>query len=114
MKIKVDEFEYCTELIAKASIKPNGCMVHNGPVDEKGYCSIKVNGKKWYVHRFVALYHIARSEEQIMSLMKFKIRQTCGLTVCINPIHLEFATSPAEKKWEKLVDWWNEPAEYRY
>lgn len=101
----IDEFAYCQELLAKASVsqKKPGCLVCSGPVTEDGFIQIKVNGEQYYVHRFVALYHVKRTPEQIANLKKYKVRQTCGVTACINPAHLEFDERKKHKEFIPLT-----------
>ena len=111
---RLDEFEYCQELLAKGKVLPNGCIAGQGAVNDKGQIRIKFNGKAYLIHRFVCLYHVRRSPEQIANLMMHKVQQTCRFTICIEPSHLKFDDSKPEKVWVKPVNWWEPATEYRY
>lgn len=94
--------ERLDEILARTKER-NGCLIWQGPLDEKGYGYIKHNGKRMRVHRFVALYSRGKTTEQIAKLSRFRIEWTCGISICLNTNHMKFTASKPEKKYVDLV-----------
>lgn len=103
----------CNEILANCNPKFDGCLIWQGKIDDNGHGYTKYDGKKVLVHTFIAQHH-NKNDVAALNLHKFRVEQTCGHTICCESTHLVFKTGKPEKQWEKLVDWWNEPAEYRY
>lgn len=89
----------------KPEVGDGDCLLWQGALNENGYGYIKLKGKQVLVHRFVALYYMDRSVEQLVRLdrPKMYVKQTCGLRLCINPRHLKFEAGKQYKTWEPLT-----------
>lgn len=96
------------ELLANTVEKFDGCRIWQGAVDDRGYGYATVDGHKIRVARYVKLYHMKRSEEQVIRLKAFRVEPTCGRLVCIEPSHWEFKTGKPAKEFEELVEWWKQ------
>lgn len=107
------ELEAC-ELMLKmtSNAKVPDCMLWQGSLDEKGYGYTKVGRKKVLVHKYVALYYPEIPEEVRITRTNWYVVQKCGITICIKPTHLYLTPKKPEKKWEKLVKWWEPDAGY--
>jgi len=61
----------------------NACWIWNGPVSEKGYGRIQIDGRKVLVHRFV----YEKLKRPLMSIEG--LHHKCKIKRCINPNHVE-------------------------
>lgn len=102
----MDYHRKCQEILDQATPKYDGCLIWQGPTDGNGYGYMYYAGKRWLVHKFVALYNTERPVDSVMRLKKFRITKTCGKPVCIAPKHLEFTATKPAKVYEDLVEWW--------
>jgi hypothetical protein len=93
-------------IMARTVEKFDGCLIWQGPVDEKGYGYIKHDRKTVRVHKFVALYSHNKSAEQAQNLKKFRITWSCGHPICLNTDHMSFEAGKPPKVYEDLVEWW--------
>lgn len=100
-----DPYEVCAHILDNTREKFDGCLFWQGAIDDKGHGYIKYQGKRVLVHRHVILYHIVRTEEQIANLSLFRVKQTCGYTLCVQPTHLEFIKTKPAKVYVPMFDW---------
>lgn len=96
----------CERLLENTREKFNGCWIWQGAVNEQGFGYAKVHGHTVLVHRYLKLYHVDRTEEQVVQLKKFRLENTCGHSVCVRPEHWDFKTGPKVREYEPLVKWW--------
>lgn len=94
------------EFLASAVEKFDGCRIWQGAIDDRGFGYAKIGGHQVKVARYVKLYHMERSEEQVLRLKQFRLEPTCGRNICIEPSHWEFKTGKPAKEYEELVKWW--------
>jgi len=60
-----------------------GCWNWNGHISQRGYGTVRFNGKLYYIHRLVAELFIRPLEKDEV------VHHMCENQVCINPDHLD-------------------------
>lgn len=102
MSVRKSPQQKAREILANCVEKPDGCLLWQGPVNDKGYGYTTMNNRHQLVHRIVALYGVERTAGQIEELDKLYIKWTCGRTICmrLDGAHMRFSTSKPEKVWE--------------
>src|SRR5262245_42142458 len=72
-----------TDRLDAHSVADGDCVVWTGAKSPNGYGLIKVGGRAHTAHR------VAYGEFVGPVPPRFRVRQTCGNRLCINPCHLE-------------------------
>jgi hypothetical protein len=98
--------EHVEHLLENTVEKFDGCRIWQGAVDDRGYGYAKIGGKKILVHKYVFLYYRDRPDAAVAILKRRQIGQTCGHPVCIEPSHLQQAST--DKVYVPLVEWWKQ------
>lgn len=62
---------------------PNGCIVWTGRCNDDGYGEVMYQGKKWKVHRLVAVLYLGFDNDP-----KVDVRHSCDNPPCRNQEHL--------------------------
>lgn len=103
-RMSVTPQELAQKLLAQA--KPyDSCLLWQGQINQSGYAVARVSGREVLVHRYIKMYEVTRTAEQLLTLKKFRTRTCPKFTHCINPKHVEFTMSRADKHYESMPDW---------
>lgn len=70
-------------LLLNTTEQPDGCLMWDGPTNEKGFPRTKWHGRSVGVHRL--LYTLTRDTALLPSE---QVGRSCGQRACINPDHL--------------------------
>jgi hypothetical protein len=97
--------DMCRKLLDNTSAYGKGCLLWQGPIDSHGYAVTRINGKQVVVHRYVKLYLVERSIEQLNELRRFKCRPCKDFSHCINPDHVQLTATKGGRQYETMPDW---------
>jgi hypothetical protein len=84
------------------------CLLWQGAINDKGLAVSRVPGdssKIVKVHRYLKLYEVERSGEQINRLSRMNVRHCERFTHCLNTKHLIFRERGEGPRYESMPDW---------
>lgn len=94
----------CQKLLERTKVVDD-CLLWQGAIDDKGLAVAKVDNKTVKVHRYLKLYEVARSAEQIASLKSFDVTYCNRFTHCLNTAHMQFRTTKPKVEYQGMPDW---------
>lgn len=96
--------DMCIQLLRQTK-SLDDCLLWQGSIDSHGYAVTRINGKQVVVHRYIKLYQVERSIEQLNELRRFHVKPCNKFSHCINPQHVQLSASKTTGRYETMPDW---------
>ena len=97
--------EQCQALLEKTS-KRGDCLLWQGAVNNNGLAIARIEHRIQVVSRYLKLYEVPRTDEQIANLEGLYVIPCKLYKFCLNTKHMVFkARDRSVKLWEPMPDW---------